>query len=96
MSNISTAIDAKLNVNKFRVDSTSPHIVVVKTPEMAELKKLLIACPAGLYKLNNDGSLQFDYAGCLECGACRILCGNTIVEKWQYPQGTSGIEYRYG
>ncbi len=100
MSNVSTLngvdVDAKLSVNKFRVDKTNPHIVVVKEPEMAELRKLLIACPAGLYKLNNDGSLQFDYAGCLECGTCRILCGKTILEKWQYPQGTLGVEYQYG
>ena len=37
-----------------------------------------------------------DYAGCLECGTCRILCSRTIVERWEYPQPTMGVEYRYG
>ncbi|MFV7999497.1 ferredoxin family protein, partial [Escherichia coli] len=25
-----------------------------------------------------------------------VLCGNTILEQWQYPAGTFGIEFRYG
>ncbi len=92
----SVNVDVKLGVNKFRVDEENPHIVVVKNPDMSELKKLINACPAGLYKLTNEGTLQFDYAGCLECGTCRVLCGNTLLEKWEYPQGTLGVEYRYG
>ncbi|EPI8445760.1 ferredoxin family protein, partial [Escherichia coli] len=24
------------------------------------------------------------------------LCGNTILEQWQYPAGTFGIDFRYG
>ncbi|MEG1561324.1 MAG: ferredoxin family protein, partial [Raoultibacter sp.] len=38
----------------------------------------------------------FDYAGCLECGTCRIACGDTIIKKWENPQPTMGIEYRFG
>ena len=34
--------------------------------------------------------------GHLECGTCRILCSRTIVERWEYPQPTMGVEYRYG
>ena len=89
-------IDNKLNINQFNVDTTNAHIVVIRHPDPNVLKKLLLVCPAGLYKLNNDGTLQFDYAGCLECGACRILGANTVLKKWQYPNGTFGIEYRYG
>ncbi len=25
-----------------------------------------------------------------------LLCGNTILEQWQYPAGTFGIDFRYG
>ncbi|EIQ0373715.1 ferredoxin family protein [Escherichia coli] len=42
------------------------------------------------------GNIHFDSAGCLECGTCRVLCGNTILEQWQYPAGTFGIDFRYG
>jgi len=89
-------IDAKLGVNKFHVDEDNAHIVVKVNPDMAEYKKLMLACPANLYKLDDSGVVHFDYAGCLECGTCRVLCGNTILEKWEFPMGTMGIEYRQG
>ncbi|NLG10273.1 MAG: ferredoxin family protein, partial [Coriobacteriaceae bacterium] len=50
----------------------------------------------GLYKISEDDSLSFDHAGCLECGTCRVLCGETVLAKWEFPQGSFGIEYRYG
>lgn len=94
-------VEEKLGVNKFNVDEENPHIVLKKegqdTPEFKkEFEKLVIACPANLYVINDDGSYRFDYAGCFDCGTCRVLCGKTILEKWEYPQGTFGIEYRQG
>lgn len=89
-------VDVKLGVNKFHVDEENPHIVVKNNPDMKEFDKLVIACPAGLYKKLDDGSIRFDYAGCLECGTCRILCGKTILEKWEFPRGGFGVEYRHG
>ncbi|MDR3439331.1 ferredoxin family protein [Telmatospirillum sp.] len=89
-------VDVKLGIDKFFVDEGNAHIILKENPDKKELKKLINGCPANLYKLRDDGSVQFDYAGCLECGTCRILCGSTILEKWEFPQGTMGIEYRYG
>lgn len=88
-------VDAKLSVNKFHVDEDNAHIVLKDNPDADEFLKLVKACPAGLYRRTDDG-IQFDYAGCLECGTCRILCGTTILEKWEFPRGTMGIEYRQG
>ena len=45
---------------------------------------------------DEEGRKSFDYAGCLECGTCRIACGDTIVEKWEFPGPTMGVEYRFG
>ena len=53
-------------------------------------------CPAALYKEHADGSRSFDYAGCLECGTCRIACEDTILKKWENPQPGMGIMYRFG
>lgn len=90
-------VEEKLGIDKFHVDEENPHIILKKeNVDEGEFQKLVIACPAGLYTLNDDGSMRFDYAGCFECGTCRVLCGKTILEKWEYPQGTFGIEYRYG
>ncbi|KHN58990.1 ferredoxin [Dickeya fangzhongdai] len=92
----SVNVDVKLGINKFHVDEGNPHIVLVDSPAQEQFNKLLKACPAGLYKQDGEGNIHFDYAGCLECGTCRVLCGDTILEKWEYPQGTFGIEFRFG
>jgi ferredoxin-like protein FixX len=89
-------VDGKLGVNKFFVDDGNAHIVLKQNPDPAEFTKLEKACPAGLYKRDDSGKIQFDHAGCLECGTCRILAGKTLLEKWEFPNGTFGVEYRYG
>ncbi|MDR0588285.1 MAG: 4Fe-4S dicluster domain-containing protein [Burkholderiales bacterium] len=89
-------VDLKLNANKFNVDEDHPHIILKDHPDITEIKKLINACPAGLYKLKDDGSVSFEVAGCLECGTCRIVCGKTLLEKWEFPRGTFGVEYRNG
>ena len=62
-------VDVKLGVNKFNVDEEYPHIVVKADADEQALELLVKACPAGLYKKQDDGSVRFDYAGCLECAA---------------------------
>ena len=88
-------VEEKLGVNKFHVDEEYAHIEVDKQAKASEIMVLVRACPAGLYKYE-DGVLNFDYAGCFECGTCRILGLGNVVEKWTFPQGSMGIEYRYG
>lgn len=90
-------LEEKLGVNKYYVNEGHPHIEIIHDyPDMKEKMKLVNACPVGLYTLNEDGTLAFDYAGCVECGTCRVLCGHTIVTKWEYPDDTKGIEFRQG
>lgn len=91
------SVEEKLGMDKFYVDEGNAHIRIIKDiPGRKEALKLVRACPAGLYKLNEDDSLSFDYAGCLECGTCRVLAKGTVVTEWDYPQGTFGVEFRYG
>lgn len=90
-------LEEKLGVNKYYVEEGYPHIEIDHNyPDEKEKRKLVNCCPAGLYQLQEDGSLAFDYAGCVECGTCRILCGKTIIKKWEYPHDTKGVEYRQG
>ncbi|WP_395489594.1 ferredoxin-like protein FixX [Cedecea davisae] len=92
----SVNVDLKLGVNKFNVDEENPHIILKKDPDKHALERLIAACPAGLYKKQEDGSVRFDYAGCLECGTCRVLGLGTVLDKWEYPRGTFGVMFRYG
>ena len=89
-------VDEYLSLNKYEVDESNAHIELVDDPSDEEFDKLIRVCPAALYKRDEDGKKTFDYAGCLECGTCRIACGGTIIKKWENPQPTMGVEYRFG
>lgn len=93
---ITTNTDEYLSLNKYEVDETNAHIELVDDPDDNEFQKLVLVCPAALYKVDEEGRKSFDYAGCLECGTCRIACRDTILKKWENPQPTMGVEYRYG
>jgi ferredoxin-like protein FixX len=93
---ITVNVDEYLSLNKYEVDETNAHIELVEDPDTDEFYKLVRVCPAALYKIDDEGKKSFDYAGCLECGTCRIACGDTIIAKWENPQPTMGVIYRYG
>ncbi|HEY3408165.1 MAG TPA: ferredoxin family protein [Propionicimonas sp.] len=95
-THISVNVDEYLGLNKYEVDEGHAHIVLAENPDREAFGALLRVCPAGLYKLGAANEPTFDYAGCLECGTCRIVAGGGIVENWEYPQPTMGVEYRYG
>ena len=65
-------------------------------PSDAEFDKLIMVCPAALYKRDPDtGAKTFDYAGCLECGTCKVACPPDALH-WEYPRGGFGVIYRSG
>lgn len=90
-------IEQLLGINKFAVDDEQAHIVLKKEVcASCQAKPCTFACPASLYTLK-DGKISFDYAGCLECGTCRVVCpkANEAL-TWQYPRGGFGVNFRYG
>jgi ferredoxin-like protein FixX len=93
---ITVNVAGYLALNKYEVDEGNPHIKLVLDPAPAEFGKLVRVCPAALYQVDQSGAQTFDYAGCLECGTCRIVAGDTIIQSWNYPGPTMGVEYRYG
>lgn len=97
---ISVNVDELIAVNKYNVDEENAHIELVEgaldASDEAEFLKLVRVCPAGLYKIDDEGRKTFDYAGCLECGTCRIACGDTIIAKWENPGPLMGVQYRFG
>ena len=86
-------IDDKLALNLFHVDST-PHIKVdEKICEKCPHRLCTYICPVDNYTVE-DGKVVFSWEGCLECGACRIICDQGAI-TWDYPRGGCGISYRF-
>jgi len=87
-------IEDILNSNIWDVDH-EPHIKVDASKcEHCEKKVCINLCPAGCYTLL-EGKVLFSYEGCLECGACRVMCTEMAIE-WNYPVSGKGIHFRFG
>lgn len=97
---ITVKVDELIGANKYNVDEDNAHIELAAEDldfiDDAEFGKLIRICPAALYKQDENGHKTFDYAGCLECGTCRIACESTILAKWENPGPTMGVQYRFG
>jgi ferredoxin like protein len=83
-----------LALNRFDVDEGNPHIIVDKAIcAKCTARPCLYVCPAKLYRLKDD-QMTFEYAGCLECGTCRVMCTDGGVTSWNYPRASFGVTFR--
>ena len=91
-------VEQKLSIDKFVVDEGRPHIVIDQEKmDEAAVKALTLVCPAGLYTLDDNGRIIFEFAGCLECGTCRVAVQHRPgCIEWNHPRPSFGIQYRYG
>ena len=91
------SIDDKLGLNKFNADMSWSHISLTEGySDKNEIRKVVLACPAQLYRLEDDGSVKFNHEGCLECGTCRVVSGGKLIKSWEHPQGGKGVQFRKG
>ena len=83
-----------LALDRFAVDEGNPHILVDKAICLACTDRpCLVVCPARCYRLK-EGQVNFEYAGCLECGTCRVMCSDKGVTRWNYPRASFGVTFR--
>jgi ferredoxin like protein len=90
-------VDEKLALDAFKNDSES-HIRIKHEicRTRCNRRYCLYVCPAKLYRYDEElDEIQVEFAGCLECGTCRVGCRYEAVE-WGYPRGGYGVRYRYG
>jgi ferredoxin like protein len=90
-------IDQKLAIDAFKTDKES-HIVIHHKicRTKCTVKYCLSVCPGHLYEYDEETrEIKVEYAGCLECGTCKIACEENAIE-WIYPRGDYGVQYRYG
>ena len=84
IAEITVNVDEKLAVNKFNVDEGNAHIVLKDNPDPAEFDKLILCCPAGLYKRDAEGAVSFDYASAAPaaCSAATPSSRNGSSPRW--------------
>jgi ferredoxin like protein len=91
-------VEEKLFQNRYKVDAGKPHIQIIKSEVCqvkCELKPCTVCCPAACYTMEGDGQVTLITDGCLECGTCRVVCGEQNVQ-WEYPRGGYGIQFKFG
>jgi ferredoxin like protein len=99
MNAITVNVEEKLFQNRYRVDTGRPHIKIkdanICTNDCV-VKSCTFVCPASCYKVEGNGSVTLITDGCLECGSCRIICGEHLNVEWEYPRGGHGILFKFG
>ena len=88
-------LKAKLGLDVFK-EGSEFHIQI--NPAKADDRRLLACvrlCPAGLYSQDEAGGVVLSTDGCLECGTCKIICDDEVL-LWTYPEGATGVQYRFG
>ena len=52
--------------------------------------------PGGVvFSISDRGEVELDIDGCLECGTAALPCGPEVLD-WNYPNGESGVQFRFG
>lgn len=91
----SESLKTKLGLDVFKPGGV-PHIAIKtgmeRDPRLLQAARI---CPAGLYGKTDNGDVVLSIDGCLECGTCRYVCGSEVLD-WQYPEGGTGVQFRFG
>lgn len=90
------AIEQALALNQYTVDKQSSHL---RVKDMAVCHRCadrpcIAICPAAVYEWEEPQLLVL-YEGCLECGACRVVCPSDNID-WSYPRGGFGVSFKNG
>ncbi len=89
-------VEEKIAVDAIRNDKESHIKLDQQVCGQCKERFCVRLCPGHLYSLNEEtGEMVVEYAGCLECGTCKIGCVYGSI-SWEYPKGDFGVQYRYG
>lgn len=91
------SVPERLAKNHYTLDEDEPHIEV--NQEIARAtgtgRLLVRVCPAHVYSEAADGTIEVEYAACLECGTCLAVAAPGAL-TWHYPRGGFGVGFREG
>lgn len=89
--------DDKLATLAIKVNEGNPHLKIIdqKVCVACTEKPCTVTCPVQNYKVQDNGHTTIEWASCIECGTCRIICPFHNI-SWVYPTGGFGVRYRLG
>lgn len=94
---VNDSVTQRLALNHYEIDEGTSHIEV--NQEIAQAtgtgKLLVRVCPAHVYSERDDGTIDVEYAACLECGTCLAVAAPGAL-TWHYPNSAMGIVFREG
>lgn len=90
-------IEDKLSKTRFNIDINAHIVIDASRCKICVDKPCLYVCPVKNYvpKEEDEETVLFSWQGCLECGACRVICPKGAID-WKYPRGGFGVCFRYG
>lgn len=90
-------VPERLAGDLYNLDEDESHIEVdQEIAKRTGTGKLLVqVCPAKVYSEAADGTIEVEYAACLECGTCLAVAAPGAL-RWHYPRGGYGIVFREG
>ncbi|MFY9262573.1 MAG: ferredoxin [Actinomycetaceae bacterium] len=90
-------VPSRLAKLSYLTDDEESHIEVnQEVAKRTGAGKLLVrVCPAHVYSEQADGTIDVEYAACLECGTCLAVAPPGVL-KWHYPRSGMGVAYREG
>ncbi len=91
-----STVDKKLAVLAIKPQAESHIVPDQQLCSRCDSRPCIVACPAELWALNDEtGEMTIEHAGCLECGTCLLVCPQDAV-AWRFPDGTFGVQLRWG
>jgi len=96
VKSISRKIDERIFVNRYNIHKESHLHVDQSMCEKCEHKPCTYSCPVDNYVWDKETKrLTVYYEGCVECGACVVVCPYHKITL-EYPPLGRGINYRFG
>ncbi len=90
-------VDDRVGLDSFEFDEEPFITVETQLCLECDLKPCLYVCPSSVYRWD-EGGLVYNTEGCIELGACSIVChnlGNRAI-RWNYPRGSKGVQFKFG
>ncbi len=96
VAKLTRKIDERIYVNRYNIHGQNHLVVVQDMCAVCKDKPCTFSCPVDNYVWDAENKrLTVYYEGCVECGACVVVCPYHKITL-TYPPAGRGVNYRFG